>query len=112
MTTDTRPSTTPEIIFVKKVLADGNPCRKCQDVEQRLQRGGWDRLISRVVVAEEANPDSEGMRIAREHGVDRAPFFVVHRADGQPEIHTIFLRLVREVLEPLGQDIPADSIAA
>ena len=55
--------------------------------------------IDQTVVADESNPQSEGMVLAAEHGVDRAPFFVVER-DGEPaQIYTVYFKFVKEVLD-------------
>ena len=86
------------ITFVKKILADGTPCRKCQDVEARLKAGGhWSR-IDAICIADERDPDSEGWTFAREFKVNVAPFFVV-RDRGTTKAYTIYLQFVREVLE-------------
>ncbi|NJN52149.1 MAG: hypothetical protein HC809_10630 [Gammaproteobacteria bacterium] len=85
------------ITFVKKILADGSPCGKCADVEARLTSGNHWSAIDRTVVADERDPNSEGMRLAAEFGVDRAPFFVVESAE-ETVIYTVFLKFVRDVL--------------
>ena len=85
------------ITFVKKVLADGQPCAKCADVEQRLGASGHMAAIDRTVVADERDPESEGMRIAAAHDVKLAPFFVVEEG-GETRIYTIYFRFAREVL--------------
>ena len=86
------------ITFVKKILASGEACRKCQDVEDRLRRGGyWDR-IDAAIIADERDPESAGMKLAREHQVSSAPFFVVKNG-GEVRVYTIFLQLVREVFK-------------
>ena len=86
------------ITFVKKILADGSPCPKCGDVEARLKNAGhWQRL-DEVVIADERNPDSPGMRLAEELGVTRAPFFVVREDSGKVTVHTVYLRFARTVL--------------
>lgn len=86
------------ITFVKKILADGGPCPKCEDVERRLHDGGhWHRLNA-VVTADERDPGSEGMRLARELNVARAPFFVVRSGD-DVQVYTVFFRFLREVLD-------------
>ena len=85
------------ITFVKKILASGEPCAKCADVEARLHASGHMDAIDHTVIADERDPDSEGMRIAARHGVTRAPFFVVEAPDGTV-VHTIYFRFVREVL--------------
>ncbi|MCC6201934.1 MAG: hypothetical protein IT494_02880 [Gammaproteobacteria bacterium] len=88
------------IVFVKKLLHDGSACRKCLDVEARLQRDGWMKFIDAVALAQENDPYSDGMRLAAAHGIDIAPFFVVTHDDGRCEAFTVYLRFVREVLEP------------
>jgi len=86
------------IAFVKKLKLDGTPCRKCAEVEDRLQAAGLMARIDQVIIADERAPDSEGMRLAAELDVDAAPFFVV-TANGARTVYTSYLRLLREVLE-------------
>lgn len=86
------------ITMVKKRLASGEPCRKCLQAEELLRkRGLWDR-IDEVAWAIEDEPDSEGMRLARIHGVEVAPFFIVRREDGEDKVVTSALKLVKEHL--------------
>jgi hypothetical protein len=86
------------ITFVKKLNPDGSTCGKCEEIERRLVRDGHLARIDTVLLAEIDNPDSDGMRLASELRIDRAPFFVVR--DGERvEVHTIYLKFVREVLE-------------
>ena len=86
------------ITFVKKILATGEPCGKCRDVEQRLTAGNHWQAIDRVLVADERDPQSDGMRLAAELGVERAPFFVVETPT-KTMTYTVFLKFVRDVLE-------------
>ena len=86
------------ITFVKKVLDNGSPCRKCAEVEARLAAEGLLERIDEVVIADEGDPSSRGMRLAKRHGVDRAPFFVVTADNGETRVYTVFLKFVREVL--------------
>jgi len=91
------------ITFVKKILADGQLCAKCGDVEARLRAGGhWPRL-DEVLIADERDPDSAGMRLARALHVERAPFFVV-REGTATTVHTVFFKFLREVLEAPGTE--------
>ena len=91
------------ITFVKKILADGQPCAKCRDVEARLRAGGhWSRL-DEVLIADERDPDSPGMHLARKLEVERAPFFVV-RDDTSTAVHTVYFKFLREVLEAPGTE--------
>ena len=98
------------ITFVKKVLASGAPCAKCGEVEARLERSGLLSRIDRIVVADERDQSSEGMRIARRHGVDVAPFFVVKNVD-KTDIYTVYLKFVREIFgseNPASEKPPAE----
>ncbi len=86
------------ITFVKKILANGEPCGKCADVESRLERDGyWDR-IDRTVVADERDPASEGMRIAADLGISRAPFFLVEEPT-KTTVYDIYFKFVNEVMK-------------
>ena len=84
------------ITFVKKILANGQPCAKCADVERRLTASGQMARIDRVVVADERDPQSEGMRLAARHAIAAAPFFVVEDGDATT-IHTVYLKFSREI---------------
>jgi hypothetical protein len=86
------------ITFVKKILASGETCQKCRDVEARLTDGGHWTAIDRVVVADERDPDSEGMRLAARLGVNRAPFFVVESPD-KTTVYTVYLKFLKDVLQ-------------
>ena len=87
------------VTMVKKQFADGSTCKKCVQAEELLRRRGlWER-IERVVWADEADPSSEGMRLAAEHQVNLAPFFVVEGERGT-QIYTSVLKLVSDVLSP------------
>lgn len=86
------------ISFVKKIKADGSPCRKCAEVQARLEKDGYIDEITRTVIADERDNDSEGMQLAKQYDVDRAPFFIVEDEDLEPVIYTVYFKLVNEVL--------------
>ena len=96
------------ITLVKKVLADGEDCGKCKDVQQRLERGGYLDRIDRVRVADERNPGGIGWMIAAQYGVETAPFFVVRHDDGREQVFTVFMSFLHEILEGRGP-LPTDS---
>ncbi|HTO58509.1 MAG TPA: hypothetical protein VMJ74_11975 [Pseudomonadales bacterium] len=100
-----------KITFVKKILATGEPCGKCRDVEARLTAGNHWHSIDRVVVADERDPQSEGMRLAAELGVERAPFFVVE-TPGKTVTYTVFLKFVKDVLDAASQTDDAQLLLA
>ena len=87
-----------KVILVKKRLVNGQFCAKCIDVQQKLEDSGNLAFIDEVVIADENNPDSTGMKIAREFNVSHAPFFVVEQEGQPPMIYTVYFKLVKEVL--------------
>jgi hypothetical protein len=85
------------VTMVKKRLADGSDCRKCnQAVEHLKSRGLWDR-IDEVVLADERDPSSAGMQLAARHAIDTAPFFIV-RDDAGEQVYTSVMRLIQDRL--------------
>ncbi len=86
------------ITLVKKIKADGALCRKCGEVEKRLEEAGLIARIDRIVVADERDEHSEGMRLAAQYQVEQAPFFIVEEG-GAVRIYTVFYRFLKEVLD-------------
>ncbi len=87
-----------KVTMVKKLLASGDFCKKCRQIEKLLkERGFWER-IDDVVTAAEDDPDSPGMRLASEYGVTVAPFFIVREEGdaGPGRIYTSALQLIRD----------------
>jgi hypothetical protein len=97
-----------KITLVKKIKADGSPCQKCADVIARIERDGHMKRIDRIAVADERDPSSEGLKLAQEHGVDLAPFFIVEEEGKPTRIYTIYSKLVREVLEAQASEAEED----
>lgn len=87
-----------KITFIKKILADGSPCRKCDDVQKRLDESGQMNRIDEVLIADERDPASPGMQLAEELGVNRAPFFVVED-NGERKVWTVYFKFAKEVLQ-------------
>lgn len=86
------------ITFVKKIKADGSPCRKCAEVQSRLEKDGHIDKIDRTVIADERDANSEGMQLANQYMVDRAPFFIVENEGNDPVVYTVYFKFVNEVL--------------
>lgn len=87
------------VTMVKKRLENGEPCQKCGQAEELLRRRGlWER-IDEVVLADAADPNSAGYRLAERHGVELAPFFIVREGSSET-VYTSVLKLVNEVLSP------------
>lgn len=92
------------ITMIKKILADGTPCKKCADVEQRLRDDGYLGRIDQIAVADERSPDSEGMQLANRYQIERAPFFIVEEEGREPRVYTVFMRFLKEVLQAQGDE--------
>ena len=84
------------ITFVKKILQDGSPCQKCIDVEQRLVDSGQMEKIDEVLIADERDTESAGMKLAAEVEASRAPFFVVEDG-GERKVYTVYFKFAKEV---------------
>ena len=93
------------ITLVKKLLADGTPCRKCQDVERRLKESNLLDKIDRIVLADENDLLSEGMQLAKKHNVELAPFFIVEHDNGETQVYTVYFKFLKEILEPGSQAV-------
>lgn len=88
-----------KITFVKKILADGALCKKCGEVVSRMEESGQLERIDEILIADERDPESPGMQLAKALKVDRAPFFVVDHDDGHREVYTIYFKFVKEIIE-------------
>jgi hypothetical protein len=88
-----------KITFVKKIKADGSPCRKCAEVQSRLEKEGYIDKIDQTIIADERDNNSEGMQLAQQYTVDRAPFFIVEEDDKEAVIYTVYFKFVNEVLQ-------------
>lgn len=87
------------ITFVKKILADGSPCPKCADVQEKLESSGQISRIDETLIADERDANSPGMLLAGKYDVNRAPFFIVEKDGEEPVIYTVYLKFVKEVLD-------------
>ena len=87
--------------FVKKILADGSPCKKCAEVTEKIETGDQMQFIDKIAIADVNDKSSEGMLLAEKHNVDKAPFFIVEQEDGTETVYTIYFKWVKEVVNPL-----------
>ena len=87
-----------KITMVKKIKQDGSPCKKCAEVEQRLIAGDLLDKLDAIVIADERDPDSPGMQLARQYNVERAPFFIVEETGKPAQIYTVYFKFIKEVL--------------
>ena len=63
-----------------------------------MREAGQLGKIDQVLVADEADLNSAGMLLAAEHGIDRAPFFIVEYEDQPTQVYTVYLKFVKEIL--------------
>lgn len=91
------------LTFVKKIQPDGNPCPKCMQVEERLDRAGFLQRIDDIVIAREDDPQSSGALLAAKHGVHQAPFFIVtddSSGELQQTVYTVYFAFVKAAFQP------------
>ncbi len=83
------------VTMVKKRLLSGEACPKCSQTEELLRRRGlWDR-IDDVVWAIEGDATSRGMKLAAQHEIQLAPFFIVEAPGAEPEVFVSALKLIK-----------------
>ena len=87
------------ITFVKKILSNGELCKKCQEFSERMSAEGLLNSIDRIVIADERDADSEGMRLARQYQVEKAPFFLVEDETGKVEVIDIYFKFKKLMAE-------------
>ncbi len=87
------------ITMVKRIMPDGSPCPKCQDVLKLLEDRGYSARIDRTLEASPRDPDGEGMRLVKALKMKRAPFFVVKKDDGSEVVYDSALRMIKEIFE-------------
>ncbi len=86
------------ITFVKKILSSGELCKKCREVSERLEADGLIASINHIAIADERDPDSEGMKLARQHKVERAPFFLVEE-NGEVSAFEVYFKFKKLMAE-------------
>ena len=85
-----------KVAFVKKKLETGEWCAKCNDVSARLEKDGTSKFIDHIAVADENDPESEGIRLALKHKVNRAPFFIVKDTEtNSEEVFDVYFKYKR-----------------
>jgi len=87
------------VTFVKKIYKDGSTCQKCDFVWKQIEKDGLVDKINKITVADERDPQSEGIVLARKHNVSRAPFFVVTE-DATPDeekVYDVYFKLKKDV---------------
>ena len=87
------------ITFVKKILADGELCKKCREVAERLESEGLLDFIDHIAIADERDADSEGVRLAKKFEVARAPFFLVENEAGEVTVFDIYFKFKKFMSE-------------
>jgi len=86
------------ITFVKKILNSGELCKKCREVSERLESEGLIGSINHIAIADERDNSSEGVRLAQQHNVERAPFFLVEH-EGQTTVFDIYFKFKKFMAE-------------
>jgi hypothetical protein len=85
------------ITFVKKIKADGTECRKCVEVQSRLEKDGYIKKINAIEIADENDKNSTGQKLAKKYEVKRAPFFIVEDEQNSITIYTVYFKFIKEI---------------
>ncbi len=85
------------ITFVKKIKADGTECRKCIEIQSRLKKDGYIEKINEIVIADENDENSAGLKLAKKYTVERAPFFIVEDEKNGITIYTVYFQFIKEI---------------
>ena len=84
------------ITFVKKILVDGEMCKKCREVSDRLVNEGLIEHINQIAIADERDADSQGMKLAKQYQVERAPFFLVEE-QGEITVFDVYFKFKKHM---------------
>jgi len=101
---DINPETGHAVVMVKKLMEDGSYCRKCQDVQGKLEKDNVLPWVSKTFVADVQNSKSDGALLAKEFDVDKAPFFIVKNPDEDWSLVYSYLQL-RKRLKKAAKEI-------
>uniref|UniRef100_A0A7S3PF43 Phosphoadenosine phosphosulphate reductase domain-containing protein n=1 Tax=Aplanochytrium stocchinoi TaxID=215587 RepID=A0A7S3PF43_9STRA len=82
-TTMAHAETDTAVIMIKKVMEDGSYCRKCNDVQGKIESDGIADWIGYTGYADVTDAQSEGARLAKHFGIGTAPFFLVRSLEEQ-----------------------------
>ena len=72
----------PTVVMVKKRMDDGNDCKRCVEIQQRLDSDGV-VSVEKTLYAEEGVEDSDGVQLSKEYGMRTAPFFLVKQPNSE-----------------------------
>ena len=86
------------ITFVKKILSSGELCKKCREVSERLESEGLIDSINHIAIADQRDASSEGIRLAEQFNVERAPFFLVEQ-NGETIVFDIYFKFKKFMAE-------------
>ncbi len=87
-----------KITFVKKIMENGEECKKCAEVTERLKSGSELKFIDNIVFADMRDHNAEGNQLAEKYNVDIAPFFIVEES-GNVIIYKTYMELKKKVLK-------------
>jgi hypothetical protein len=112
---------TRTITMVKKLMPDGTACRKCDEIQLRLEKDGLEQHIDSVLYMDPNTPGvDQGTKMAMQHGVKTAPFFVVRthnvglasaaaEEDAHEDVYTAYLKMKKQVFGKTATVAEADN---
>ena len=63
------------IVMVKKILADGSPCKKCGEVLAKMEADDQLKFMDEILIADERDAESAGMQLAKKTWCRPCTFF-------------------------------------
>jgi len=90
------------VVMVKKILQDGSFCRKCKDVQGKLEKDGVEKYIGKTFAVDTREGSSDGSALAEQFGVETAPFFLIKNGDdegGEWKLMRSYLQVKKTLLK-------------
>ena len=83
----------PTVVMVKKRLKDGSDCRRCAQIQERIEKDDFGDQISQTLFVEEGKDDTLGARLSKQFKMRTAPFFVITYEDDRVEAVESYFKL-------------------
>ena len=83
----------PTVVMVKKRLKDGSDCRRCAQIQERIEKDDFGDQISQTLFVEEGKEDTLGARLSKQFKMRTAPFFVITYEDDRVEAVESYFKL-------------------
>ena len=83
----------PTVVMVKKRMSDGEDCRRCKQIQERIEKDRFEDNITETIFVEEGKNDSTAAKLSAKFKMRTAPFFVVTHDDDRVEAVESYFKL-------------------